>query len=620
VGFGRNETQKLNALFDHFNRFDHMKKKLKTVGTPSANGFLLEIQFKRMSYVLCALLKFSKQQKADNLYYEAYVGLKYVNRQMNYFPCFTETYGIYRVQKGLYQYLRNPDTEHFVSPVQMNQNMTKMKLNPDSMLMSVTHPTQLSVLIAYFANPIPFVNYVQTFSSNKYFVEFELPTLLYQIYKPLSVLMYEFTHNDLHQKNVLLYKLPNNGCFRMNFINSDGSQFSFLTNHVVKIIDYGRAFFYASDTDNSPRYLEELKALLFTKFHPPFRDHMLTRYGYMYWGNTENDPFHDPVKNYFVDTQNGNISIDLRAARNCWQYIKPNKFTFPICSLLSRVSYETTYGTPGKQTDLKDNRIRNVHDMAVQLEQLFVANAATHRTRIEDRYSVGFTFLGTMNIFTDRSRDIQFVAAPVADRQPDLTSFSSPDSDTSLYSQAETVRLTLDDFSSISEFSEQRFAKYVKLIRALVLYFNQQYAFIASMLQCFVQSCSLFVYLLSRHKDDFGDADDWPMALIVALYCSNTTSSMDPASDNRVKFDQWLEIFYQQIPKLSQLTTHGSIAQVCDTFKEVLSTVHVVSILDFMTETQQNLLWKKTSLIANMSNIRAYVDPENAANLLTNTT
>ena len=53
--------------------------------------------------------------------------------------------------------------------------------------------------------------------------------ILFQIYSVLSVLQYEFTHYDLHPKNVLLYKVSNDGYITMNYTNFNNCYDAYLS-------------------------------------------------------------------------------------------------------------------------------------------------------------------------------------------------------------------------------------------------------------------------------------------------------------------------------------------------------------------------------------------------------
>lgn len=97
IAFGKS-TDEINRFFKGFTDFSYALSPIVKIGSPSANGFVKEIAYKKEDYRADAILKSSQSPDADNLVYEYLVGIKYVNRIMKRFPCFLETYGLYFYQ------------------------------------------------------------------------------------------------------------------------------------------------------------------------------------------------------------------------------------------------------------------------------------------------------------------------------------------------------------------------------------------------------------------------------------------------------------------------------------------------------------------------------------------
>ena len=94
IAFGIS-SNKIKKFFNNFTNFDYVVSR-RRIGAPSTNGFVYEIEYARQHYLAHAILKSAVRPKSDNLMYEYAVG-KIINTLFNnYFPCFVETYGVYK--------------------------------------------------------------------------------------------------------------------------------------------------------------------------------------------------------------------------------------------------------------------------------------------------------------------------------------------------------------------------------------------------------------------------------------------------------------------------------------------------------------------------------------------
>lgn len=249
-------------LFDFFkfNTFEHVKDPYKTIGNPSANGFIKELKYEREGYIAYAVLKSSLKAFSDNLAYEYMVG-KYLNDVSKRLPTFIETYGLYH-----YQNTGNRDT------MKKNDKMNRrlLPLDPNDIKNVCVKAANLCVLSQHLKNAKNFYDHYQT---DEYIVN-ESAYTLYQIYFALHQIRKEFTHYDLHLGNVLLYE-PVEGKYIQYHFHSKNKTVSYKSRYLVKIIDYGRSFF-----TGSPAYYQKvcdeakcqpLNGLKkgFVNFHPP---------------------------------------------------------------------------------------------------------------------------------------------------------------------------------------------------------------------------------------------------------------------------------------------------------------------------------------------------------------
>ena len=231
-----------------FNTFEKATGSIKKIGQESVNGFVYAINYNVNDNIAHAVLKSSSKADGDNLLYEYIVGL-YVNKLNMQYPCFIETYG-YReyANTEVYDKMRNAEEAKESNYLKTNTtNHTDLNY-----ALACEKPLQLALLIQHL-NGIQDV-YDELEDSNSDVI-FNIMHILYQLYVPLDQLKNNFNHNDLHGGNVCLVPLfPNkpDAYITMNYIFQDEKKnVSFKTKYLVKIIDYGRCFFYENENNNS---------------------------------------------------------------------------------------------------------------------------------------------------------------------------------------------------------------------------------------------------------------------------------------------------------------------------------------------------------------------------------
>lgn len=246
TAFGR-ETALITEFFN-FATFQYARG-ARTLQKGS-NGFVTELFYEREGYRASAVLKTDLNVGADNLYLEAYNGMKYINQFARQFPTWLETYGAYTYRPGcgeqakslMYHNALTAPAERLAACLDPIQTQT---LDAETLGKSCMYNSNMALLIQYINKPMTMSDWIKRYAADKYRFCVELATLLFQIYAVLSSLSRAgvFTHFDLHPGNVLLYEIPNGKYVRLRYINGvDGGICEFPTRHIVKIIDYGRAF------------------------------------------------------------------------------------------------------------------------------------------------------------------------------------------------------------------------------------------------------------------------------------------------------------------------------------------------------------------------------------------
>lgn len=274
----------LKEYFKNFLGFHYLDEAI-VLSKHSVNGMTTLLKYDRNGYKSDIIMKNITDKTsfsgADNLMYEAFVGLNCVNKYNKLYPVFVETYG-----SG---FLKNDEVHTNLigarekSRIEMNKNMfdilnhNKRGIDLTSFLSQyMTEQTNKQVLfVQTVANGITLREFIgeinkkvrQIISGYRYSLRnsenlinknkevfillYELCVILYQIYHALYNLNNIFTHNDLHWENVLIYKLPKNKNDNQLSIqyNYEGykhrkkiSIANMKTSRVAKIIDYGRCF------------------------------------------------------------------------------------------------------------------------------------------------------------------------------------------------------------------------------------------------------------------------------------------------------------------------------------------------------------------------------------------
>lgn len=241
IAFGK-ETNKIKEFFDNFVSFKYVVNR-RRVGAPSINGFVYEITYQREGYTANAILKSSTSPDSDNLAYEYLVGTIINKNFYKKFPCFVETYGIYK-------YDNTADYETMSSGLNQERLRDIMMHYPNNSMttaMACDKSKFLSLLIQNIKEAKTMKSMLEVENNRTQqdvndFVQNDLIGCLYQIYFVLKDIHNYFTHYDLHYTNVLLFEPVAGKYLKFTYTNSDNRTCTFKSRYIVKIIDYGRSF------------------------------------------------------------------------------------------------------------------------------------------------------------------------------------------------------------------------------------------------------------------------------------------------------------------------------------------------------------------------------------------
>jgi hypothetical protein len=261
LSFGK-ETEKINKLFHNFVDFSYVEFPIKRIGTVSVNGFVSMLKYKRNDYECYAILKSSQKLSSDNLYYEYLVGRDFINHMKNYFPCFVETYGIFTFKFNIEW--RNFRDENFpFDKESLKAYLTDISDYPEKEIikLSCNNSANMISILCQHIN----VKYSLEQLLQKYEIlpseKFLIPNCLYQILLPLYYLRNVYSHNDLHTENVLCFpattKNGNLGYINLNYI-INGLTYTLRSEYILKIIDYGRSYYYYDSKKNTDESFKKI--------------------------------------------------------------------------------------------------------------------------------------------------------------------------------------------------------------------------------------------------------------------------------------------------------------------------------------------------------------------------
>jgi hypothetical protein len=384
---------------------------IKRIGSISSNGFITQIKYRRNNFHAFSVIKSSEPER-DNLVYEYIVG-KFVNQFVPIFPCFIETYPQIYLYESVQNFKKIKKLPKKAYPSTILKNWKEVKNGLKYLgfpnLNAITNnaclygkQNKISIMLQHYDNFISLFDYIfdKARPNNR---TFDYPNILFQVYFVLSVLCNEYTHYDLHAGNVMLFK-PYIGdkYIDMHYHCSNGKIFTFSTEYIAKIIDYGRNYFHDMQTGfNSTRLY---KHFCLNPGAPEctsdFRPSVINVCG------TNAGIFRGEIglpegSKHYINPYKRNMSHDLRLVNLMKEILARD------CGWHFSIQYESKYGTKEVENGTIPDVIYNVNDMVEQLKQnLNIWNAPDQYNKY---LSPNWQKMGDMHVYEDR-RPYRFVA------------------------------------------------------------------------------------------------------------------------------------------------------------------------------------------------------------------
>lgn len=192
---------------------------LRQMNDDSLNGISMVADFDKAGDMF--VLKVAKNELHDDLLHELVIGLYGVNKLRRYIPNFAYVYGGFKCSPPLI----DPQTKKVVSWCLNNQNAVNY------------------VLYEYINPAVSFEDYLKTCSGIQFLNVYV--QIMYAL--RLGLKLINFSHYDLHHKNVLLRKLINiQGPFQIAYETERGVEY-IVTDLIPTIIDYGYSHIQLED-------------------------------------------------------------------------------------------------------------------------------------------------------------------------------------------------------------------------------------------------------------------------------------------------------------------------------------------------------------------------------------
>lgn len=403
-------TKIIDEFYDNFINLGHSSKEISCLRQNSSNGFIRFVEFYRLGYRIKLVLKstiLDVKGYGDNLLYEYLVG-RCVNRFCDYFPNFIRTYGSYQYKnQSKYDYILTSCSK--LSKRLLPENLEYYLYNNsyenlnDNIINGCKNNKYMCVLTQYVPYQHDLRSYIHLLIRGKTFERqniTQLIKILYMTYAPLKVLSNHYTHYDLHDKNILLYEVPNNQYIDIKYYKNEEDYILIQTKYIPVIIDYGRSWIDCKFFDKELLNSNEIINIVCDNTEE-CNLNCGKEVGFDFIGNRRGRDFLDTDHNkFFINTAKRNKSHDLRLLNIFKNYDYRNlnskiEYIEKWLELLTNLIYHNEFGTP-EINGLHQSKITNVESAYNALEAI-ISSGGFEIDSLED--IEGLHRYTTMNIY-----------------------------------------------------------------------------------------------------------------------------------------------------------------------------------------------------------------------------
>ena len=191
------------------------------------------------------LFYYPKKKIDDNLFIEYLNGLC-INELATYFPNVVRTIGLFEIDDEYHlEYLQNNINLKHIKKINIDKKTLYER--PDNIIKYLNCSDKSKHYffgIEYINNAIRFGDWIDNVIKgiidsndiNKY--DYDIFTIIYQLYLFIDTVSDKFVHNDLHVNNIMIYEVKDR--IQMNYFG--GSPVNLYVKYIPIIIDYGRAY------------------------------------------------------------------------------------------------------------------------------------------------------------------------------------------------------------------------------------------------------------------------------------------------------------------------------------------------------------------------------------------
>ena len=401
MSFG-NKVHEIVNYFNGFTDFKHAENSIVSIGDVSSNGFVRQLKYSKNGYTAYAVLKSAADIDTDNLVYEYVVGIKFVNRVIQQFPCFVYTYGLF-FYKSFRDYLTMRDEVNKISGSRFLPKSLILQKSIDYKK-ACSQSRYASVLIQNLNNVNSFGDALSDGTGD--FIKYNLSNVLFILYHSLATLSKVFTHYDLHRGNVLIFRPYKQKTIQYVYHMKDGTQIAFKCPFIPKLIDYGRCFFDNGNVNSKSIYQKICSIPECGKCGQDYGFTNLSPTEFYGISVQKKNESHDLRLVYELDKIVKFVNIGVREShyRKAFSYRKLEK-------VLQKVKYGETlstskksYGTPEDTTlHPKGNVVANVTDMFNELKKI-----VTHPDVMSENLDYEIPISGTFHVYED-GRPMEFI-------------------------------------------------------------------------------------------------------------------------------------------------------------------------------------------------------------------
>ena len=401
MSFG-NKVHEIVNYFNGFTDFKHAENCIVSIGDVSSNGFVRQLKYSKNGYTAYAVLKSAADIDTDNLVYEYVVGIKFVNRVIQQFPCFVYTYGLF-FYKSFRDYLTMRDEVDTISGSNFLPKSLVLQKEIDYKK-ACSQSRYASILIQNLNKVDSFGDALSDNTGN--FIKYQLTNVLFIIYHALSTLSKVFTHYDLHRGNVLIFRPYKETTIQYVYHMTGSKTIMFKCPFIPKLIDYGRCFFDNGNVTSKSVYQKICSIPECGKCGQDYGFTNLSPTEFYGISVQKKNESHDLRLVYELDKLVKFINIGMRESdyRKAYSYKKLEKVIQKVKYGETLSTSKKSYGTPEDTTlHPKGNVVANVTDMFNELKKI-----VSHPDVMKENMAHPLNVAGIFHVYED-GRSMEFI-------------------------------------------------------------------------------------------------------------------------------------------------------------------------------------------------------------------